>query len=299
LTYIEEAATRARSAKSIGPRDAFGIEYERVRVSVLAGKYVGAASTLVELTARCDALLGDRNEDCQLLPVLRSIVLLRADERRAALELIPRLLEEGRNELSPRRALASQQAALRILAANGQLSSRADVRERVASAAESDSQALDDRSMAFSAIAESYLHEDKAVDAERWARRAASVQAPSSRPSLTSRARAQMMLGIALQRQSRGDEALTVLKESQAMYRKAIGDSHPLLSLYALNEAVALIQSNRREEALPIIDAAVPVLESAFGGSSPVVRRAKDLRAAAVAPLPGGMPRSSMTDFFC
>jgi serine/threonine protein kinase len=299
LGVIDDAAERATRNYAVGPRDRFGIDYERARVAVLAGKYAGSADKLAELSSRCDLLLGERNEDCEMLLVLQSIVLLRSGERAYALELLPRLMREGGNDLSPRRALASLQSALRVAAANGLLPAKPDIRERLARIAEGENQSIDDRSFAFAAIAESFLFEANAPASEAWARKALAIQSTSTlKPSQNSRARAQMLLGIAIQRQGRTAEALSVLRESRKAYIEALGPEHPLLSLYALNEVASLIQAGERARAQGIIDTALPTIEVAFGRSSRVVQRARELRSVTLPSHDGSPSRSSSIDFF-
>ena len=57
-----------------------------------------------------------------------------------------------------------------------------------------------------------------------------------------------------------------------------LGPNHPMTQLYALNNAIALVQLGRADEALALVSRADPVLREAFGTDAPVYARVLRLR---------------------
>jgi serine/threonine protein kinase len=274
---IREAAQWAARTNP-GTKTIFDIKYAEASIEKDAGRFVGLPARLNALWQECDRLFGSNEEKCVLAANLAAVVLLRTGERGAALALLPQLIQAAKNESSPRRQLLSLDSATRVLAANGQLAAQADFRRRLIALAQVNTQNAEDRAYALIAVAESYVFEGSFEDAGKWAEESLAVLRDASQPSPVAHARAILVQGLA--EQARGNDALALprLRNATEELGEVMGMNHPLVHVFRLNQVVSLARTSGRIGALAVFDASFPVIVDAFGGSAPLVERARRLR---------------------
>lgn len=276
---IREAANRAASATGNTPRGLFGIEYDAVLIEFNAGNYAGLPQRLAALSSRCDTLFGARREDCMIVANLWASTLLRTGDRRAALGLLPRLLDQASDDAAQRRQLLGFEVALRVLASNHLVSTQPAIRAQLASLATGSEQSSEDRSYAMIALAEADLSEGKATDAEGWALKALSLQQESDHPGMGVSSRARNVLGLALQAQGKHEAALAMLRAAAKQFGSAMGETHTLVQYYRLNQVASLAGTGRVDEAVVLLDGILPALIDGMGAHSPIVEQTRQWRA--------------------
>ena len=89
---------------------------------------------------------------------------------------------------------------------------------------------------------------------------------------------AQALLGVALVHQGNTERGLESQQRAQTTFGQILGPDHPMTQLYLLNNAIALVQLGRANEAMDLVSRADPVLREAFGADAPVYARVLRLR---------------------
>ncbi|MGZ5214671.1 MAG: serine/threonine-protein kinase [Caldimonas sp.] len=295
LLRIQDAFQRAVRAK-LGAKTLLLIQYEEANIENNAGRYASLPQHLAALEGDCERLLGSDEERCVVISNLRALILLRVGDRAGAMAVLPRLLRAGDNDASPRRQLQSLVSATRVLAANGQLSSHAGIRDRLIELSQKSSQPVDERAYALIAVAESFLFQGDPNEAAKWGAAALAVvrESPVALPIVS--ARAKLLEGLASQALANDAIALARLRNAADELGAAMGVSHPVVQVFRLNQVLSLLRTSGRKEATMILDGALPLIEEGFGDSAPLVQRAKKLQRT-MREGGGSGPLASVSDF--
>jgi serine/threonine-protein kinase len=297
--HIEEAHRVAASASSATNEDLVGIEIERARIEFSAGQLATALPQMRQLLTHCDATLGGQNEDCYFLRALQALALLQTGEFAAATTSLPTFLREARNDLSPERQAEATIMAARVTAASGQTVTP-EVLLRLARIADpADPLSLTDgtRLGARLALVEIALRDGRPEDADRDANRVLSGQGGLSAAN-GYRARALMLLGLALQMEGRHREALQSLGEADKEYVAAFGADHTEALLCRAYEVPSLLAVSGSTNAVALLDLTLPMLRARMPADAPVIDRLRTLKSSLSAPAVGARSTATRAVFF-
>lgn len=281
LVHIREAAQRASAASEPVPSNLVSIQWEVAKVQVGAGRFADARRTVGGAIARCDASLGTQHENCALLEDLQTTILLRLGEPVAALQALPRLIQQANDDRSPRRQIEALMTASRVVAANAMTANHGDLLRRLETiGGPSANPPVSDpvRVQILLTLAEVDILTGRPSQAVSRLRAALDAMPMLAHDNLL-HGRAAVLLGVALQDLGEFGAALPLLDDALQRYESAYGREHPLVALYGLNYAVSLDRTGRHREARDIVEVAVPILTKAMGETSPVVVRAREIRA--------------------
>ncbi len=297
--HIEEAASLAARLPGFESADLSNIEYQQAQIRHAQGHLAVVVADLEGALHRCGERLGKHAEICASMRGLQAVTLLRLGEAGRALQLVPDLLQGPETESSSLRQASNLVIACRVLAANGQLGPQHDLRRRLAQLAQESDIGNRVRSLATAvrwSLAEVALLEGEAAQAAAMAAR--TIEGADPVRDRIDVARAQLLLGVALQAQGRHAQALAVLDKSWRAYASDLGPHHALTLLYGINRAQSLEALGDRAGALAIIDDALPELRRQLGSEARVMQRVVRLRTELAAPRHGESPRADPAFFF-
>jgi tetratricopeptide (TPR) repeat protein len=253
-----------------------GLDREQVDLLYAAGAYSRALSVVEAAGPRCVRLIGPDAEDCRLLLLRKGIVLMRLGWRDRAIAELPRIAVIARDAESPYLRTEALLLELRIEALRGATGSEPSSFDEVRRFGESgDAVSIKPvfKAAALLALAEAKLRAGQAQDAQRWAEQALELG-----PRGPTRAIGRSLLGVALLQRGEAERALEQMKLAEADFEASLGANHPMTRLFGINQALALQQLNRDEDALAVMRLSQPVLEGAFGRDSPTLARVLALR---------------------
>ena len=272
---IESADERAHRNPRIGPRVQVKTDVMRLRLQLDAGSYDAAAQLLPRLIADCDRRVGAQTEECLILRRRLVLASIRTGRVDAAAETARSLLPAAAIA-SPRHAADTFLVVGEALALADGKASLAEVRAGLEAASGSAELGPLYNSLALMALSSMALLGDDPRRAEALARQALEVQRIGSVPALRS-ARAYMLLGLALHRQTREQEALRAFDDSNAAFAGALGARHPLTVLSRLNALPTLRALDRNEQVLSDCGDGLAILVPALGQDSPAVRTIREV----------------------
>ncbi len=296
LGLLGDAVARANGDVSADERYRQEVAIARANALLRAGRFQEAAAAAGGLMPACERLSGKHNSDCDFLRRLLAVALLRSEPAQSTLPLVDDLLVASANPSAPILQAVSAITVARVLAQNGLLDKRPEVRAGLGDIATTASRPATYRVQALLTLAEADLLAAAYGKAEQRAREAMALLESISAVPL--RGRAKVTLALGLEGQGRHEEALTLLQAAEADLEQDYGRDHPLRILYGLNRAVALARSRREAEAVSIVDAGLPTLRPAFGSSSPVVGRVESARSEWLKPVKSQSESARSADMF-
>ena len=276
LANMRDAEERAQRSAHVGPRARVKTEFARVRYEIEAGQYDSAAQLLERLIPSCEERLGRQAEDCIIMRRRQVVALVRTGRREAARSAAMQIVPTIAGESSPRRLAESLFVICQALALVEKPSELAEYLGRLRQVSEAQEQSPAFRSIALMTLSEVSLLGGHVDDAEALANRAIVEQKAGAVPAVRT-ARAKLLLGLAMQRQKRHQEALAAFGESTSMFVQAMGPKHPLTLLFRLNAIPSMRAVGQVEPARRACDEASSPLAAALGASSPAMQRIRDL----------------------
>ncbi|MEO8526745.1 MAG: protein kinase [Caldimonas sp.] len=276
LAQLEDAARRVGGNSAAGERDVFAVHSDLAITTIQAGRYKGGIERLRSLISRCDTSLGSHDDHCVVLANYLAWLAMRLDDRATRTELLPRLLAAAANDASPRRQANSANMAGEILAADGGLAARPELRVQLLKIAQTDTLPTRERTRALLCLAQDALRQARPGEAELWANQALDFQAlvADADPDLI--ASGKLLRGLARHAQSRDGEALVDVRSAVRDLGAALGAGHTLVALYRCNEVTILRDLGRREEAVRELEGILAVLTPVIG-DAPIGKRLRDL----------------------
>ena len=277
LNLYDALDRSAPRIKGLDERERAGLDWERVDLLYSAGAYARALAEVEVAEPRCTTAIGAGAEDCRMLLLRKGVVLLRLGWLDRAIGELPRIRDIARDARSPYAQTEALLLGLRLESAMGQPGIGAASFDEVRRLGESgDAVAIMPafKAAALLALAESRLRSGDARDAQRWAEQAMNL-VPSGPTAAIGRA----LLGVTLLNQGKASFAIEQMQLATKDFISLLGAEHPMTRLFSLNEALALEQLGRRDEALALVDRAQPILLRALGADCPTYSRLLELRA--------------------
>ena len=299
MATLDDVDRRVARNDKLGGGVLADLDIMRVHPALDAGRYGLARAQAATAGERCRANLGDAGSLCrslQRLQLMAALRLGRVDEaQKLAVDLLPEL--DGAASHARKLRLASHVA--RALAAGNDGRYLPAVRERLQEGWLADGAQVPGslKRLAGLALAEVELRAGRPRQARRFAEEV--LQAASGEEADADlNARAQMLVGVALQREQRHAEALAALALAIPLHERAFGHQHVDMLLCALNRVASLLALGRAAEALKQIDDSLPGLRKGLGADAPVVKRVELWRADLAAARPVASQAASANDMF-
>ena len=272
------------SARTIGfgARELVELAIGRGEILATAGQYKNALIHTQAAIAHCGATLGPSDARCRRLVYDKSITLLRlgwVERVRSDLTTLHAILDDTS---APHAQSAVMLQLYRVYSMLGELAQQSALTEGLSAMIQSSEAVGSNSKRTLSAllyVAEDCLRTGRPIEAEEWLNRANAKEparvgpGPVPEASIT----AHMLKGVSLLRQGRAHEALALLRQARIDRETALGPLHSLTLFSMLNEAQALRDLGRADDALALVQRAVPVLRRALGDDAPVYLRAAQI----------------------
>lgn len=275
LSLYDALDRSAARVKGLDGRERAGLDWERADLLYGAGSYARALSEVEASLPRCVDSLGPEAEYCRLLLLRKGVILYRVGRIDEAAQTLPRIEAIARDEQSPylRNEALLLGVRLQSLANPRATPAFFDEVRRFGESGDEIAMHPAFKAAALLGLAESRLRKDDPDDARRWAERALQLESGGMVAAV-----GRSLLGVALSRQGRDDEALQQMQQSATAFDAILGPDHPMTQLFALNRVLELERLQRRPEAVDLLKRAEPVLRRAFGAESPTYTRVEQIR---------------------
>ncbi|MEO8058219.1 MAG: serine/threonine-protein kinase [Burkholderiales bacterium] len=267
----------------LDPKEIAALDVSLVQLFYGAGRFAQALSATEAAVPRCIDAHGADEQYCRMLRLKRWQMLQRLGFVDRALAEVSHIAALANDPTSPVLQIDALLLQFRLQAAKSSASDLKPLFERVRSFGESGADVAfrpTFKAAALLTLAEARLRAHDPEQARHWIEAATERLAPPGQPQKKGMfdAVAQALLGIALIEQGNAERGLESLQRAQTTFGQILGPEHPMTQLYLLNNAIALVQLGRADEALALVSRADPVLREAFGADAPVYARVLRLR---------------------
>jgi serine/threonine protein kinase/tetratricopeptide (TPR) repeat protein len=295
IRLLEDALYRLNRNTAAGPRDRLAVEMHLAAAMVRAGRYAGLMPRFREMLDRCDRDMGPASDHCTTLLAWFADLALRLEDRNEQARLLPRLEQAARNTSSPWRQAVGATAAGYILAVQGQLGSRHELRIQLEQIHTADRLPYRDRTQALLPLAVDAIVRRDGRASELFSDRALSFQRSLQSPDRALTARAMSLRGLARSAQNRYEDALGDVRAARIQVEELLGRDHALTQIYLCNEAAILIAMGQGSGAKSLIGEAMVRLGPQLEGT-PLLSRLEQLSAKVQQGTPVTAP--DVTSFF-
>ena len=274
LALQEELRRNASRIQGLDPGEIAAMDWEHVILLVGAGRFTQALSLVGVGLSRCIDTLGAQEQSCRLLFLSQGQTLLRVGRLDQAKQALPRLETMAQDATLPFLQIEALLLEFRLKAMAPAAPELPALFERVRTFGQSGAEVAMKptfKAAALLALAESRLRAGDPVQAQQWSELGLALLGDGARKggALRIAAVGRALSGIALLHQGQPDQALRWLQDAQSDFVAGLGREHPTTQLFALNNALALVELQRVSEAMAVVKHAEPVLREALGSDSP------------------------------
>jgi serine/threonine protein kinase len=314
LALHAELRQVAAQVKGVDANEMATMDWEHVSLLQDAGHFAQALILVDAALPNCTATLGDEEQYCRLLRLLRGRIMLRLGLVDRAIHDMARFAGMAEDQKWPYVRVEAMLLQFRLASRSNAATDLRSMSDRVRAFGQSGAEVQMNpafKATALLALAESSLLLGQGANAQISAEQALAKLPQSGATSVNTKlaALAHELKGIALFQQGDTEKALTSIALAQEGFEKTFGADHPMTQLMALNSALLLEALGRANDARAIVSRAEPILRSALGPAAPTYTRVKALRQrlerevrGVVSSEPtierGLSPKAALTEFF-
>jgi serine/threonine protein kinase len=260
-------------------RERTQVELGGIDLLFAAGRFAQVTLQADQALQRCDAALGADDETCRRLLLKAVQAQWRVGDVAGAVRHRPRIEALADDRSAPFVSAEALVMALRL--SDPGSPARERWTQRVLAFGESGSEVAIRpvfKAVALSALADTLLRAGDAAAALPLIERSLALQAQPGSAVTSALAQAKALKGVALLRGGEPEAALHWLLAAQRDFATAVGATHPMASMAALNVAAAMSAQGRKSQALDLVAQADAPLRAAFGPLSASYARIAGLR---------------------
>ncbi len=267
--------------KGLQAWDLIAIQMTRAGLENTAGQFRLAAEHFEIAARQCEMELNPDSETCTSVRSRQIRVLLLQGYRERALGLLPSLSTQLGVDESPLRQAEALLLLCRVLALNGKQNERPELWVRMTALGDSGPEVKQPQYVKLWALlvpAESLLHAGQPEAAQALLQRVQSRFEAGDRADRSMFGRLRLYQGLTAQALGQHSTALSLMQEASAEYARLLGADHPLTLLVSVHQARALCVTQRKDEALALLNHALPLLQEALEPQAPTFLKVQALR---------------------
>jgi serine/threonine protein kinase/tetratricopeptide (TPR) repeat protein len=280
LSLQSELETASVRSFGFDPKQGVSADLERSDLLIVAGHFAEASAHVKSALPRCVAALGPNEEMCRRLLLNKATSLLRLGHQMEAHELLPAIAALTNEQSSPVIRTDALLLASRM-ATDADTPSRKELEHRLRSLGTSGAEISLNPTMKVKALlvlAEMMMRDGRSREALNLCDRVLDPEINGLGPLPPFAAGiAKGLRGIAMLQIGDLQSALKALSEADVLLSSAIGSTHALTQLFALDRAWVLAEMGETDEAARIYETSKGRLSVVLGIDSPIYGRMRNL----------------------
>jgi tetratricopeptide (TPR) repeat protein len=274
IQRLDKLLARVEHVKGLQAADLVGIKVTRANLEKSAGQFRLAAEHFEVAGRQCEQVINPNSIICTGLRNQEVVVLLVLGYRERTLQLIPALMAQIGADESPSMQAEALLAICRVLELNGKRDEYPELWARMLALGNSGPQVkLPEYIKLYATLlpAISLLHSGQAAAAQALLKNIETRFTAGDQTDRQFLGKLRLFQGLAAHTLGKPEQALSYIQAATTEYAKLLGDKHPLVVLFSVHQARALWATQRREQALELLNQALPLLRDALGSKAPTL----------------------------